>query len=102
MFLEHLTIYVPETSLFRAMRNRLQSETSLIRASVDALSKRLPPGWNVKRLEEFQLIQSNTSRPPDAILEVRAPNGKSANVLVEVKQRLEPRNVSPLVEFIRN
>ena len=101
LFPERLTPLVPETSLFHVMRNSPQSGTELISASVDALSKRLPLGWNVKRLEEFQLIQSNTRRPPDAILEVRGPDGKSAKVFVEVKQRLEPRNVLRLVELIR-
>jgi hypothetical protein len=80
------------------MRNNGISETELIRTSVDSLSKRLPQGWSVKRVEESRLIETNTDRMPDAILEVRGPDGRSAKVFVEIKQALEPRNVSQLVE----
>lgn len=72
------------------MGNMPTSETWLITASIEALRRRLPAGWSVRRTRQQprgRLWQ------PDAVYEIAAPDGSRGQVAVEAKRQLYPRDV---------
>jgi hypothetical protein len=81
------------------MRNAPFSEIELLRDGLNAIAKRLPPGWSITKIERPRLRLRDFS--PDATFEIKAPDGKRANVTVEVKKTLEPRNVQQVVDQLR-
>ena len=67
-------------------------EAILIQEAARTLSSRLPPGWREKIL---------APRPPgpdrrDGTLEITSPDGTKARIVVEVKNRVFPRDVTEL------
>jgi hypothetical protein len=64
-----------------------------------ALTTRLPPAWSVE--VRPQALKTGNPFTPDATLTVRAPDGRETTVPVAVKQRLDPKDVAPLVAQIR-
>lgn len=73
------------------MRNEAQSETQLLGLALKWLEGRLPPGWTVRTTRVLNLFG-------DATLSIRSPDNKAAELDVEVKRRLEPRDAAGLVE----
>ena len=60
--------------------------------ALDALSAHLPSGWSVRTRVQPRL----QSYRPDAVAEIRAPDGRKALLLVEVKSPLTAREASDL------
>lgn len=54
----------------------------MLARALDALRKRLPPGWEVSRTVREP---RGTDYRPDAVVELRAPDGRKANVVLEAK-----------------
>jgi len=97
-----LTACVPGINVFRVMRDESISGTTLEGIGLETLANRLPPGWVVKRVDDSRPSGRQAKRGrPDALLEIRGPDGKRARVVVAVKAALEPRAVRQLVEDMR-
>ncbi len=64
----------------------------MVARALGALSARLPSGWSVRTRAQPRL---RTYRP-DAVAEIRAPDGTKALLLIEVKSRLTAREASEL------
>lgn len=74
------------------------SETQLISTLHDELRRRLPPAWtlDVKR-------QPKTPRGrPDALILLRSPDGREAQLVVEAKASVEPRDVPRVLAQLSN
>lgn len=80
------------------MSNSHISETELLRLCLDQLRGMLPPVWNLTY--DAQGLASNRARP-DAIVELRSPDGTLATIAIEVKLRLEPREIPRVVSQLR-
>jgi hypothetical protein len=85
--------------MFHGMWKEPISETALARRITDTLQERLPPTWQLCS----QPLAVGGRRRPDFMLEIRAPNGAQAKVVIEVKPRLEPADVPRVLdELARN
>ena len=70
-------------------------ENSILRQAVAQLRGRLPSGWSV----DLDLGESEKGDPRAArFLQLNSPDGKTAEVVVEVKQRLDPRGALGVAE----
>lgn len=69
------------------MRNSVVYETQLIDDAVENIGERLPPGWNLRSSERDATVPSSQGfkLQVDAILEIRAPDGISSEIIVETK-----------------
>lgn len=65
------------------------SETQLISALEDQLRERLPSSWALDITREPRTARGR----PDAFVRVLSPDGREAQLVVEAKTSLEPRNV---------
>lgn len=77
----------------------LPTEASISRNVTRALVARLPKGWDAN-VRVGARIGTEPLRP-DAIVTVRSPDGHSADLVIEVKRRIEPRMVQSVVEQVR-
>lgn len=73
------------------MRNDQVSETQLLGEALTWLDQRLPPGWSVRSTRDLSLFG-------DATIEVRSPDNKAGEVIVEAKRRVEPRDTARLID----
>lgn len=74
------------------MRNSTVSDNTTIAKSLDELRSRLPDAWRVEVIEE------RAYRPGvDAIVQVTAPTGQASVLAIDVKSRLDPKDVESLV-----
>ena len=86
------------------MRNSLISETKMIAMAAKEISERLPPRWRLLERERGAAVRfpPDSSRIVDAIWEIRAPDGLSSDVIVEVKAKpVEPRLVRGVVSPLK-
>jgi hypothetical protein len=83
--------------MFHVMRNKRFSETGLLRQSLDMLRSRLPSRWTVEMREPDE----RSFRAPDAVLEIKDPERKTAWLVVETKSRLEPRDIPSIIWQLR-
>jgi hypothetical protein len=81
-----ISTFPPETSL------------DLLETCVENLRNSLPPTWTVRTTGGSN---EPSSRRPDALLEVVAPNGDRATLVVETKRLVERRDVLPILEQVR-
>lgn len=79
------------------MWNKTISETELVQHACESLASRLPADW--KLVESKQRRTSRQS--PDAVVELRAPDGSRAFLLIEAKRNLEPRQVPMVLNQVR-
>ena len=90
--------------LLRMMRNSYISETGLIDAAAKEIGARLPPRWlllNGDRDATVRSAQGSIHRI-DAVWEIRAPDGLSSDIIVEVKTSLvEPRLVGSVASQLQ-
>jgi hypothetical protein len=76
------------------MRNTSILDNRLLSRAIDDLSARLPANW---RLEvEFEPTRSD--RDLDALLELCAPDGTCGTLVLEAKNRIEPRDVPKIAD----
>lgn len=79
---------VPMGYQFPESGNIVIQENAILRQAVAQLRGRLPSGWEV----ELDLWEPEEAGPgADAVLRLKSPDGKTAELVVEVKQRLDPR-----------
>ena len=86
------------------LRNSYISETRLIDTTARDIDTRLPPRWLLRDRERNVPGQSpqGSTREVDAILEIRDPDGLSADIIVEVKANpVEPRLVGSVVSQLK-
>ena len=75
------------------MSNIATVDNTIIARGLDALKVRLPPGWRLKtRLQ----TRATSEYRPDAVLEVRAPDGTKGLELLEAKASLTARQAADL------
>jgi hypothetical protein len=80
------------------MGNSAISGNALIRAGIDRLAAKLPPGWTVA---ESRLPGRRQVGPfVDAVLSVRGPGSSSAQLLVKGKPQLDPKDVDGLANAL--
>jgi hypothetical protein len=73
------------------------SETELVKRACETLASKLPADWKlVERRERRESRQA-----PDAVVEVRAPDGSKALLLIEAKKHVEPRRVPMVLDQVR-
>ncbi len=71
------------------------SENVILRKAVDILRERLPSGWAI------ELVDVESRGPGgliDGILRIVAPDGREAELVAEVKRRLDPRRALDLTD----
>lgn len=78
--------------LFHEMRNKVESETSIMRSALRVISQRLPPLWTLAPTPRTDVRQAEASIDAEALL--TAPDGKSVRIAIEAKRGLEPRGVN--------
>lgn len=102
------------------------SETELVRGLLETLRGLLPKGWTVQKPEREVLWSSSSRVPPvnsleeetpwlragrseprqrprhiDAVLTIGAPSGEESRIVIEVKRKLEPRDVPTAIGKLR-
>lgn len=68
---------------------------NLLKDLNQALKNRLPADWSIEQMRQGPGL---SFKRPDAVLEVRGPDGKTAKLLVEAKSSIEPKDVSDLIQ----
>lgn len=69
------------------MGNYRKAGKSLASRALESLEQRLPPGWKLRR----------ETQDPDLVVNLTAPDGQSAQILLEFKNRLSPSDVESVV-----
>ncbi|MCY3957405.1 MAG: hypothetical protein OXG65_03830 [Chloroflexi bacterium] len=86
--------------MFHMMRNSYISETQLVGTAVRAIGTRLPPRWLLLDADREQKVAERSS--PDAIWEIRDPDGRSSDIIVEAKSNpVEPRLVGRMASELK-
>ncbi len=75
--------------MFRIMRNKQNNGTSLSRITVEAIRRRLPPGWMV----ELRVQPSGVGE----LLYLCAPNGQCVHLTIISRQQVLPKDVPYLM-----
>ena len=86
------------------MRNNYLSATKLIGAAIREIGSRLPPWWLLLNRERISATRSQQEFTGmiDAVWELRAPDGLSSDVIVEVKMNpVEPRMVGNVTSRLK-
>lgn len=77
-------------------RKRLPSETRIISDVERVLTQSIPPAWSLKT--KFEALPRGERI--DLLIEVTAPDGKTARFAIKVKRSIEPRSVPMVAEQI--
>lgn len=83
-------------------RNSGISGNNIVSAALKQLRGRLPNGWRIEAKREPAAPAAAPLWQPDAVITVRAPDGRSATLLVEAKRSAVPRNLAQLASYIRS
>lgn len=86
------------------LRNSCISETNLIATAERAIGARLPPRWRLLERAESVNARSprDVNRRIDAVWEIRAPDGRASDIIVEVKSKpVEPRLVGNVASQLK-
>lgn len=78
---------------------QLPTETGIARDVVRSLADRMPKGWRADVQLEPRI--GATTHRPDAVVSVQSPDGRFADLVIEVKRRIEPRMVRSVVEQVQ-
>jgi hypothetical protein len=76
---------------------RIQRPSEVLRAVSDVLARKLPPGWRA----DWSVGERVGSAIADALLTIEAPDGQRAELVVEAKVRLEPRELEAAIDQAR-
>lgn len=88
---------LPKNILLHITCNSTDSDNKLVSRAVDKLDALLPDSWRTSLRSE----PLGRRRVFDALLEVCAPDGVCGALLLEARNRAEPRDVSGIVEGLR-
>jgi hypothetical protein len=69
-----------------------ETESEVVRRTVALLIERLPRGWSA------QLLPPTSDLRPDAVIDIVAPDGRSATLIVEAKRVVEGRDIDSIRE----
>ncbi|MGH9044266.1 MAG: hypothetical protein ACRDVP_05425 [Acidimicrobiales bacterium] len=67
-----------------------ESEADVLRRGTAMLGERMPPGWSAR------LVAAEPDRRIDGLIDLVAPDGKSARLVVEAKRVVETRDVGSI------
>jgi len=112
--------------MFRVLRTKPISETELVMEFLETLRGILPKGWTVQEPERDVLWASSSGstrvnslkeetpwlwadlpeprqrpRRVDAVLNIGAPSGEESRIVIEVKKKLDPRDVPTAIAQLR-
>lgn len=91
-----MTSLLSETTMLRMMDNTTYPDNTPTPFEIQRrLQEQLPRTWRL------DLQQTESQRGPDAVLDLRAPDGRRTTILVEIKRRLDPVAVSRVREQMR-
>ncbi len=90
LFWPVLTVLLLERMLLRVTNNTSEPSNTLVRRGIEALRRRLPPGWSI------EAAPAPRDLFVDAIATFVAPDRRSARVLIEARQLVDPRTVVQL------
>jgi len=91
-----LTNVLSETTVLRVRDNTTYPDNNPTPFEVQRrLQEQLPRTWRL------DLRQAESQRGPDAVLDLRAPDGRRTTILVEIKRRLDPVAVPRVLEQMR-
>ena len=76
------------------MVGNIAKSDNTLETLVQKVAERLPSGWRI--LETKSTTRRLPERGEDVILKIRGPQGNTGSVLVQLKGRLEPRDVDSL------
>ena len=71
-------------------------EIDVVRRVEQFLAERLPAGWSLRSKRNVRVGRAR----PDLLAEIGAPSGANAVLTIEVKRRMEPRNVGSVAEQV--
>ena len=74
------------------MRNTPTSDNTTLSRALDELRSRLPQTWCVEVIEQRAYVPG-----PDAVVRLVGPDERTSILTIEVKSRLDPKDVEPLV-----
>lgn len=74
------------------MRNIDVSDNTILTRALDELRSRLPETWRVEVAEERAYASG-----PDAVVRIVGPDDRASFLLMDVRSRLDPKDVEPLV-----
>ncbi len=77
--------------MLRTMSNKLFSDNNVLEKALEELTTLLPPPWLLRR------EVSKAGLRPDAIAEIVAPDGRRATLVIEVKTRIDPKDVDGML-----
>lgn len=80
-------------TMLRVMRNISYMGNRMLQRAMDALRDRLPTGWAVVRAVREP---RGKDYRPDALLEVRAPDGRKASIILEAKASMTAAQAATL------
>lgn len=94
----------PNGGLLHNLRNMTRTRNndprpevrSLTRGLQEIVQDRLPPGWS-SRVKSLANVRAKTAAP-DALLEIKAPNGDTALLAVEVRRFAGPSSIEKAVQ----
>ncbi len=92
-----MTALVVHNTLLSIVGNRLLSDNTLVQAIAAQLAGKLPPGWRITSATP----RSRGSATIDAVLRIRGPGSNTTSILVETKQRLEPKDLDYMASVLR-
>jgi len=79
------------------MRNTSVSETELARMAVETFRARLPSNWAIQVSEGERAGRSRA----DAVVQITSPDSRTSCLIMEVKSRLEPKDIPGLIWRLR-
>jgi hypothetical protein len=85
---------LPQSILLHKMRNTAYLDNKLISKAIDELGARLPANWRM----EVEFEPARSDRALDALLRLCAPDGTCGTLILEAKNRIEPRAVSKIAD----
>src|SRR5579875_2927316 len=74
-----------------------EREYDVLREAMFVLGERLPDSWSLRTREKLP----STDRGIDQVTDLRAPDGDSLTLLIEVKRSIAPRDVLPILDQLR-
>ena len=74
------------------MRNTTISDNTTLTRALDELRSSLPQKWCVEVIDQLRYVPG-----PDAVVRIVGPDGQASILLIEVKSRLDAKDVEPLV-----
>ncbi|MBA4370810.1 MAG: hypothetical protein C0418_04445 [Coriobacteriaceae bacterium] len=78
--------------VLRVMRNRTVSDNTMLARALQELRSRLPASWSVE-----VVVERVQASGPDTVVRLAGPSGKGSILAIEVRGRLDPIEVEPLV-----